>query len=127
MFAAFRITAVIGLIFYFSPLRQPFQLPSWFGGSFGAAETPKGTSLHEPWRALPEQAKQALLEHIVADALGARPSRDAAAETPSPRDTLELEDLQPPWRGDGASGRELRRTSEASPRAQRGHGDKPRL
>ena len=129
MFAPLRITAVIGLIFYFSPLRQPFELPSVFGRGFGTADAPRGpvASADEPWRALPAQAKQALLEHLVASALGARPSPPVAAELPSPRDTLELEDLQPPWRGDGPSGRASPRVTDANPSAQRRPGDRSRL
>ena len=100
MFAALRIATVIGIIFYFSPVRRAGELP--MGG--GAPSGPGGQELwtaEAAWHRLPEAAKRTILDAMLALGVGSLGSSEAPASAPA-RDTLQPEDLQPAWRGDAA-------------------------
>ncbi|HEY8382780.1 MAG TPA: hypothetical protein VIL09_11590 [Microvirga sp.] len=118
MFSTLRIVAIIGAIFYLSPVRQPGTDAGAVAGdtlawafSFlpkAAPAEPKPPSkpaapsvdpgaLEALWRNLPEAAKKAMLDQLIA---GARQAA-APAPLPDPTDTLQPEDLQPAWKGDG--------------------------
>jgi hypothetical protein len=97
MFSALRIAIIVGLIFYYSPVRQA-------PGS--AAEetrsTATSTDLAALFEVLPEDAKQSIAERIAASILGAAPAPSRAAQLLPPTDTLEPEDLRPAWKGASA-------------------------
>jgi len=102
MFSILRAVIVIGTIFYFSPVRQGSEGVS-LDGLFGAAQAEAGKiapaanaeRLESLWRILPESAKQAVVDKIIA------PPAARTAETRSAQqtDTLEPEDHLPTWRG----------------------------
>jgi hypothetical protein len=138
MFAVLRIAALIGLIFYFSPVRRGVEQPDRLAEAARDA-MPQGSaagSIDALWRTLPATAKQALLDRVLASGLGqpARPRTDA--QPTSARDTLEPEDLQPAWRGEDpvAPAREAPRwlvqsrrpAPEAPARLQRSFAERPR-
>ena len=106
MFAVLRIVAVIGVIFYFSPVRLGADRPSHGGAREPPATTPPVEALAADavWRTLPTAAKQALLEPMFASALGTDAPRGSEPLPVPARDTLEPEDLQPAWRGEDARG-----------------------
>ena len=112
MLAALRIAAVIGLIFYLSPVRDrggptlPLgEILSGAGEVFGKAG-PAGAVASEDdlWEALPSAARQRVLDHVLSRSVAPPPPAPAEVKPALPRDTLELEDLEPPWRGEAAAG-----------------------
>jgi hypothetical protein len=107
MLAAVRIAAIVAVIFYLSPVRRGSEAPLRPGAVLdgvrgGLLQGPAGevvTTADALLQKLPETAKQAAIDRVVAHALGPiRPPR-ADARSAAARDTLELEDLQPAWRG----------------------------
>jgi hypothetical protein len=111
MFSALRIFVVIGVIFYFSPVRNDDSIPGDIEpiAEWGKAKAaPEGASsltdgaarLETLWRALPDSAKEALVERLVASSSRAQAASPPEARLPSPSDTLQPEDLQPRWRGE---------------------------
>jgi hypothetical protein len=107
MLAAIRIAAVVAVIFYLSPVRRASEAPIRPGtvpdgvreGLFKSRAGDIVTTADALLQKLPEAAKQAAIDRVRAHALGS--SRPPSADAPSAvaRDTLELEDLQPAWRG----------------------------
>lgn len=102
MFSILRILIIVGAIFYLSPVRQGGDAPvtlddvtRWVSGSSPGA----GQALDQAgragalWRSLPEEAKQALVEQVLASGRPVQP-------TSPPTDTLDPGDLQPAWKGD---------------------------
>jgi hypothetical protein len=133
MLAAVRIAAIVAVIFYLSPVRRASDAPlrpgavldkigdSLLKGPSGSAVATADALLQK----LPEAAKQAAVERVRAHALGpTKPSREDARSAVA-RDTLELEDLQPAWRGgtrDPAAGLQPRPKDDGA----RAHLDGPR-
>ena len=73
MFSILRTILIVGVIFYYSPVRQenvpPPSLDGVLGWSKDTAETqpdPSPGHLETVWRALPEGAKQAVVDKILA-------------------------------------------------------------
>ncbi|MCB8820088.1 hypothetical protein [Microvirga rosea] len=110
MFSLLRAVLIIGAIFYYSPVRQGDDGSSALDGLLawgqqkpetiaaqpgpGSAEAP--ARLETMWHALPEGAKQAVIDKILeTSGLGA-PAQPAAPAG----DTLKASDRQAPWRGD---------------------------
>jgi hypothetical protein len=100
MFSLLRIVLIVGVIFYHSPVRNPAD-------GWGVRERPTDSlkdeapaRLEAVWGALPERARQSIVDRIVMSAVGsANPATAALKHTP-PTDTLEPQDLQPAWRGE---------------------------
>ena len=108
MSSVLRIAAAIGLIFYLSPARQAPEAPLSLRGSSGRSADPlsklpvsSGTTVEALWLALPNSAKQALGERLLAGSSHLAPSRRAQSPMAG-RDTLALGDMQPPWQGEGS-------------------------
>jgi hypothetical protein len=98
MFSILRTILIIGVIFYYSPVRQggatPPSLDGLLGASKDAAEQPSSGRLESVWQALPDQAKQAVVDRILSgSALGGSP--------PKPTDTLLPTDRQLASHGKG--------------------------
>ncbi|MBZ6076372.1 hypothetical protein [Microvirga puerhi] len=108
MFSILRAFLIIGAIFYYSPVRQQTDgataldgLMAWGtqrtepkASAPGAGETP--AHLETMWQALPDGAKQAVIDKILATS-GLGPTATPAAPA---GDTLRPSDRQPPWRGE---------------------------
>lgn len=103
MFSALRIIIIVGVIFYLSPARQTGAAPvslddvtRWVSGRSdqGGTVLDQAARAGALWRSLPEDAKQALVEQVLAS------GRQAPPASP-PTDTLDPSDLQPAWKGDG--------------------------
>jgi hypothetical protein len=107
MLAAIRIAAVVAVIFYLSPVRRASEAPIRPGTVLdgvrdGLFKSPAGdivTTADALLQKLPESAKQAAIDRVRAHALGPARPPSADARSAVARDTLELEDLQPAWRG----------------------------
>ncbi|WP_210485598.1 hypothetical protein [Microvirga antarctica] len=104
MFSLLRVILVIGAIFYFSPVRQGQDSGLSLDGLFGSAlhrdsGTPLSDSsaqrLESVWNALPESAKQAVIDKIIPS----RPARAAETLRVPQADTLQPEDHRPAWIG----------------------------
>jgi len=112
MFSLLRAVLIIGAIFYYSPVRQGGEgasaldgILAWSGQRPQAAEAAPAaaapaeasTRLESMWQALPDSAKQAVLDRIMA-------TSGLGTVTPSPSDpagdTLRPSDRQAPWRGE---------------------------
>jgi hypothetical protein len=103
MFSILRFVVIIGVIFYYSPVRQrgegPDPLQDFFAPKKVAQATPKTTTspvaegtpghLETVWQALPDGAKQAVVDKILTTS-GLTPASS------KPSDTLEPEDRAPP-------------------------------
>lgn len=99
MFSLLRFILIVGAIFYFSPVRDRGEEPVSLDGLLDrrSAETkalPEDAPgrLEMIWNALPDGAKQAVIEKIVAGSSGLAP-------LPEPVDTLKPSDRHPPPRG----------------------------
>jgi hypothetical protein len=101
MFFLLRAALVVGVIFYFSPARQSrdgtLSLETLIGAAAHPSETIAGKAperLEAAWNALPESAKQVLLDKI-------KPASQRAGEAvrPPQTDTLLPEDHRPAWTG----------------------------
>ncbi len=124
MFFLLRAGLVIGLIFYFSPLRPNLEAPSLDGLVASALEVVTPAPVTPPtkpaasegppaglpgtvaeaerlWRGLPPEARQAVLDRLKAQAASSLSEAVAAVQNPrSGVDTLRAEDRRPAWRGD---------------------------
>ncbi len=104
MFSILRFILIVGVIFYYSPARQTGDADMTIDSLLtreGDGEAPAAPApvdgpgrLEAMWQALPESAKQAVLERILTTSGLTQPAH-------APRDTLETDDLQPAWRGEG--------------------------
>lgn len=104
MFSILRFVLIVGAIFYYSPVRKSGDgiasldaLLGWKKSDLeakAAAPSP-GTSerLETMWKALPESAKQAVIDKILT-------TSGLGTATAKPTDTLEASDFQPAWRGE---------------------------
>ncbi len=108
MFSILRFVLIVGVIFYYSPVRQPGDgiavLEAWLApkkaepaGTAPQVETGPG-HLEAVWQALPNSAKQAVIDGILASP---RPSKTDTKAT----DTLQAADRQLQWRGEGTKPR----------------------
>ncbi|MGO4572837.1 hypothetical protein [Microvirga sp. 2TAF3] len=109
MFSLLRTVLIIGAIFYYSPVRQsgngalPFEgLFSWGTQKSDGKAAPVAASAAEPparletmWQALPDSAKQAVIDRILSTS-GLGPSE--AKPVPA-TDTLTTGDRLTSWRG----------------------------
>lgn len=94
MFSIFRFVLIVGVIFYYSPVRQrdegPDPLQAFFAPKATDQAAPKteGSSGHleTVWQVLPDNAKQAVVEKILTTS-GLTPAAKAG-------DTLQPEDRQ---------------------------------
>ncbi|MBM6592410.1 hypothetical protein [Microvirga pudoricolor] len=104
MFWLLRAAVIVGVIFYLSPVRQggdPLALASaalgWIGivpASGSPTPHPEtGAKLETLWKALPDTAKQAVVDELV--------NRSGLAPAPKGADTLHPGDRKPAWRGEG--------------------------
>jgi hypothetical protein len=92
MFFLLRSIVIVGVIFYYSPVRQTAE---WSGGPGPESR------LDALWEKLPETAKRSLLERVAASLFsGGRTAREGAP--PPWTDTLEPEDFRPAWKGAAA-------------------------
>ena len=101
MFSLLRAALVIGAIFYFSPVRQEqeggLSLDALVSAATHSSERLTGGSperLQAAWNALPESARQAVLDKIVHSA-----PRPTEPKRPPQTDTLLPEDPRPAWTG----------------------------
>jgi hypothetical protein len=107
MLSALRAVAIIGVIFYLSPVRQGGEKPvrlddlvKWSQDKAPAAvSAPIGQAaqLHSLWQALPESARKAAVDQVLAPGSSSAVPPSQAPAT----DTLQPGDLQPAWRGEG--------------------------
>ncbi|WP_445501857.1 hypothetical protein [Microvirga sp. G4-2] len=102
MFSILRFVVIVGVIFYYSPVRQrgegPDPLQEFFASKKVAQTIPKtitapaseGTQGHleTVWQALPDSAKQAVVDKILTTS-GLTPA------STKPSDTLQPEDRAP--------------------------------
>jgi len=96
MFSILRFIVIVGVIFYYSPVRQRGDDPtlaqdflsSNTAGRMASASDGAPGRLETMWQALPEGAKQAVVDRIVATS-GLTPA------APKPSDTLKPEDRAP--------------------------------
>ncbi|QFU17108.1 hypothetical protein [Microvirga thermotolerans] len=106
MFSLLRAALIIGAIFYYSPVRQSGEGASALDGLLAwgerKADTPSAGDKEAPahletmWQALPDSAKQAVIDRIMAN------SGLGASAPPAPAgDTLRPSDRLAPWRGEG--------------------------
>lgn len=105
MFSTLRIVAVIGVLTYLSPVRQEADglrmedVLAWGRGKLEAAAPAAPADAPGLWTSLPEPARRALVDQIAAGARSAAPKALSGAT-----DTLQPDDLRPPWRGAKAHG-----------------------
>ena len=106
MFSIFRFILIVGVIFYYSPVREqvagPLSLDSWLAPKTEAPAAPEPTAqaghLEKVWQALPDGAKQAVIDKILTTSgFPAPPAKGT--------DTLQAQDRQPQWRGEAAKPR----------------------
>ena len=99
MFTALRIAAVVGVIFYLSPVRRagdppwPPKLPGLAGQELLGAAQAAST-------ALPDAARRPILDRLLGPGSSPLKAQEPPAAAPPARDTLQAGDLQPEWRGD---------------------------
>lgn len=109
MFSTLRAIAVIGTIYYLSPVHDLDDEPRsrdiarLNAQSKQAAHDEPASRLDPLWKLLPGPAKDAMLERMLTSALG--PSIAKQPTLAPATDTLRREDLQPAWRGDGTKAR----------------------
>jgi hypothetical protein len=109
MFFLLRAALIIGVIFYLSPVRQKGgsaarsldDVAGWSRESSRAALDAVGRAgeLESLWQGLPDEAKKAALDRLLASAPGHLSDEPAEAT-----DTLRPDDLKPAWRGGRAAG-----------------------
>jgi hypothetical protein len=96
MFSILRFVLIVGAIFYYSPVRQkdagPDPIQAFFAPkaaepSAPAASAGEGSSGHleTMWQALPDNAKQAVVEKILTTS-GLTPASPKATDTLQPED-----------------------------------------
>jgi hypothetical protein len=91
MFSTLRIAAVIGVIYYLSPVRHEDakagvqHVVAWGKGLvLPDRETNSAERLEALWKALPEEAKQAAIDRVLAEAGKQFPHASADAVRPEP-------------------------------------------
>jgi hypothetical protein len=104
MVPVLRILTVVGVIFYLSPVRQAGDgMPSPVRPTLRdvATASPLAQGLEALWQRLPAEVARSIVERL-SSTLAQSPAAKAASErTEKPAtDTLEPEDLRPPWRGE---------------------------
>ena len=107
MFSLIRFILIVGVIFYYSPVRQQGEglaaVDAWLMPKKGepASAPPAFSSESGPghletvWQALPNGAKQAVIDKILTTSGLTGPEAKA-------KDTLQAGDRQPGWRGEAA-------------------------
>ncbi len=111
MLSIVRFILIVGVIFYYSPVRQKGEGTSFLDSLFGRGKGEPATASAAPpapppategsghletlWQALPNTAKQAVVDKILTTS-GLSPAETKAA------DTLKPEDRHPAWQGPGA-------------------------
>jgi hypothetical protein len=99
MFSILRFVVIVGVIFYYSPVRQrgegPDPLQEFFAQKKVVQATPttpaspaaEGTSGHleTMWQALPDSAKQAVVDKILTTS-GLTPASSKSSDTLQPED-----------------------------------------
>jgi hypothetical protein len=112
MFSALRIVAIVGVIFYLSPVRDlgDGQASRDAAHRVTHADAPRPSAepaarLDSLWKLLPDSAKEAVLERILTSALGPAPAVSTPPALAPATDTLQPEDLQPAWRGEAKKAR----------------------
>lgn len=96
MFSILRFVLIVGVIFYYSPVRQKDAGPDPIQAFFApkatepakpAAPAAEGSSGHleTVWQALPENAKQVVVEKILTTS-GLTPASPKASDTLQPED-----------------------------------------
>jgi len=93
MFSILRLILIVGAIFYYSPVRQRSDMPASVGALPGPGTAEAADRLETVWQALPESAKQAVLDRILAAA--------GPGSAPKATDTLRPGDRHPAYRPDG--------------------------
>jgi hypothetical protein len=108
MFSVLRFILIVGVIFYYSPVRQGSDgtaaLEAWLSPKKAEPAAPVAAPLAEKttghleavWQALPNGAKQAVIDKILTT------SGLTGSEA---KDTLQAGDRQPHWRGEPAKPR----------------------
>lgn len=102
MFAILRFFIIVGVIFYFSPVRQKGEGPASLEAFLNSkAETTASVPaesvpghLETVWQVLPDKAKQAVIDKILTSGL---------SPAPKASDTLEPGDRHPAWRAEGSA------------------------
>jgi hypothetical protein len=103
MFFLLRAALIIGVIFYFSPVRHEGGSATGLDAAAGWSRDPSRAALDAAghagelqslWEALPDDAKKAALDRLLASA-----PDHPSGEPPSATDTLLPDDLKPAWRG----------------------------
>lgn len=99
MFSLVRFVLIVGLIFYYSPVRQQGDgasaIASWLAPKKGEAAASPAPAAGDPghletvWKALPDSAKQAVVDRILST------SGFPKAGSASSSDTLRPEDREP--------------------------------
>jgi hypothetical protein len=110
MFSALRVVAIVGVIFYLSPVRNPDDGPASREVAHRSTRAPSPSAepashLDSLWKLLPDSAKAAVLERMLTSALGPAPSTSKPQAVAPATDTLQPEDLQPAWRGEAKKAR----------------------
>jgi hypothetical protein len=111
MFFTLRILIVIGVIFYFSPVRQTGEVPSGIAGmvqwsrdrtaaSATSSSTEAVAGLEMLWRSLSDGARKSVMDSVLASNSGSPAARLLEPRQTSPTDTLQPDDIQPAWRGE---------------------------
>lgn len=110
MFSILRFILIVGVIFYYSPVRQKGEGTAAIEALFTskkngpAAEAPPSPAendsgkLETMWQALPSGAKQAVIDKILTTS-GLTPAES------KPTDTLQPSDRQPGWHRDAGKPR----------------------
>jgi len=109
MFSIIRFILVVGVIFYYSPVRQQGEgisaIDAWLTPKKAESAPPLASSSESPtghletvWQALPNGAKQAVIDKILTTSGLTAPEGKAT-------DTLQAGDRQPRWRGEAAKPR----------------------
>jgi hypothetical protein len=103
MFSIIRFILIVGVIFYYSPVRQQGEgmaaIDAWLTPKKGEPAAPPAEispgHLETVWQALPNGAKQAVIDKILTTSGLTGPEAKA-------KDTLQAGDRQPGWRGEAA-------------------------
>jgi hypothetical protein len=93
MFSILRFILIVGAIFYYSPVRQRSDMPASVEALPGRGTTEAADRLETVWQALPESARQAVLDRILATGGSGAASKAT--------DTLQPGDRHPAYRPDG--------------------------
>lgn len=111
MFSALRIVAIVGVIFYLSPVRDLDERLTLRDlvqrGMRTQGPTAESVSQADSlWKLLPDSAKEAVLERMLTSVLGSASLASKQRALAPATDTLQPEDLQPGWRGEAKKPRQ---------------------